>query len=86
MWIFHTCRQYMTYTQIKASHGWSRLKCYVASEWKQTYQKHNIPKLMICTQSCTKGEVHIAKSLQVVERGTLDTTVQDTNEHLRQRH
>ena len=26
---------------------------------------------MICTQSCTKGEVHIAKSLQVVERGNL---------------
>ena len=27
---------------------------------------------MICTQSCTKGEVHIAKSLQqVVERGSL---------------
>ena len=34
MWIFHTCRQYMKYTQIKASHGWSRLKCCIASEWK----------------------------------------------------
>lgn len=32
MWIFHTCRQYMKYTQIKASHGWSRLKCCIATE------------------------------------------------------